>query len=97
MEFRNDAERNRYVLERDGHVVALADYQDRDGRRVFSHTEVDPAYEGQGLASQLVKQALDDVRARGRTIVPLCSFVSGYVERHPEYADLVEHDAGRRA
>ena len=92
VEFRNDAEHGRYVLEEDGKTAARTEYQDRHDRLFFAHTEVDPAYEGQGLAGQLVEQALDDVRRLGRTIVPLCSYVRGWIERHPEYDDLVDHD-----
>lgn len=96
MEFRNDAEHGRYVLEDDGRTVALTQYDERHDRLFFPHTEVDPAYEGQGLAGQLIRQALDDVRSKGRLIVPLCPFVRGYIERHPEYADLVDADLTER-
>jgi predicted GNAT family acetyltransferase len=92
VEFRNDAERGRYVLEDGGREVARTEYQDRQNRLLFIHTEVDPAYEGNGLAGQLVGQALDDVRRLGRTIVPLCAYVRGWIERHPEYDDLVDHE-----
>ena len=53
------------------------------------HTEVDPAFEGRGLGNALVAGALDDLRARGKRLVPLCPFVIAYLRRHPEYADLV--------
>ena len=92
VEFRNDAEHARYVLEDEGRVVAFTEYQDRQDHLIFPHTEVDPAYEGQGLAGTLVRQALDDVRALGRKIVPACAFVRGYIDRHPEYGDLVDHE-----
>ena len=96
MEFRNDAEQNRYVLEDDGRDVAFTEYTERHDRLLFPHTEVDPGYSGQGLGGQLIKQALDDVRARGLLMVPLCPFVRGYIERHAEYADLVDRDALER-
>ena len=96
MQFRNDIEGGRYVLEDDGpdgpRAVAFTEYREADGRLLFPHTEVDPAHEGQGLAGQVVKGALDDVRAQGRLIVPLCPYVRRYVERHSEYADLVDHE-----
>jgi hypothetical protein len=50
---------------------------------------VDEAHEGQGIGSRLAAGALDDIRGRGLTIVPLCPFVSAYLARHSEYADLV--------
>jgi hypothetical protein len=56
---------------------------------VFTHTEVDPEAGQDGLGSSLVRAALDDVRGRGASVVPLCSFVRGWIERHPEYAELV--------
>jgi predicted GNAT family acetyltransferase len=53
------------------------------------HTEVEPAFEGEGLGSKLVSGALDDVRAQGKRIRPLCPFVAAHVRGHPEYRDLV--------
>ncbi len=55
----------------------------------FVHTEVDPAFEGRGIGSQLATFALDDARGRGLQVVPQCPFFAGYIRRHPEYADLV--------
>ena len=64
-------------------------YARRGERLVLHHTEVDPAFEGRGLGSKLVSAVLDDIRARGLEIVPLCPFVRRYLARHPEYEDLV--------
>jgi uncharacterized protein len=61
---------------RNGNVVTLV------------HTEVDPAFEGRRLGTALVAGALDDLRARGKRLIPLCPFVIAYLRRHPEYADL---------
>ncbi len=58
---------------------------------MFTHTVIDPAFEGQGMGSRLVKAALDDVRQRGERVVPQCAFVADYIRRHPAYADLVSH------
>ena len=66
----------RYTL--DGDVVALV------------HTEVEPRYEGHGVGAELVKGALDDLRARGKKVRPLCEFVLAYLERHDEYRDLIQ-------
>ncbi|MEO5711469.1 MAG: GNAT family N-acetyltransferase [Nocardioidaceae bacterium] len=77
------------VRDADGTVVGFAAYR-RDGDVVvFTHTEVDDAQEGKGVGSRLVRGALDDVRAAGLTLRPLCPFVKAYVDRHPEYAGLV--------
>lgn len=55
----------------------------------FTHTEIDPAFEGQGLGSKLVRFALDDVREHGdRKVLPLCPFVLGWMAKHPDYQDL---------
>ena len=56
---------------------------------VFTHTEVDPAFEGEGVGGVLVRGALDDVRRRGSLVEARCSFVRGFIERHPEYQDLL--------
>jgi predicted GNAT family acetyltransferase len=78
-----------YHLVVDGTEVGELDYRDRDGRRVFTHTGVRPAYEGQGLAAQLVRRALDDARTEHLTVVPECSYVAGYLARHPDDTDLL--------
>ena len=73
-----------------GEQVAGASYYERgDGVLVFTHTEVDPAFEGQGVGGRLVQETLDDVRRRGMHIVARCPFVRAFLERHPEYQDLV--------
>ena len=80
---------SRYELMADGQLAAWAEYR-RDGDTLrFTHTEVQGAYEGQGLASRLATFALDDARRQGLRAVAQCPFMAGYVERHPEYADLV--------
>jgi uncharacterized protein len=74
-------------------LAGFADYELRPGRVVFTHTEVDPVFEGQGIGSALAAGALDDVRRRGLSVVPLCPFIRAYIERHPQYADLVHPPA----
>jgi uncharacterized protein len=74
----------------DDGVAGFAEYHDHAGRRTFTHTEIDDAYEGQGLGSTLVRFALDDARERGLEVIPVCPFVRGYIARHPQdYVDLV--------
>ncbi|MCZ4501078.1 MAG: N-acetyltransferase [Marmoricola sp.] len=84
----------RYELVDDDTVVGASVYRDAGPRRVFIHTEIDADYAGRGLASALVKFALDDVRAQGRRVVAVCPMVAAYVKKHPEYNDLVDHPAG---
>lgn len=73
----------------DGEVVGRAVYRLTDGVMVFTHTEVTPSEQGQGIADVLARRALDDVRDSGRQVVPQCPFISAFIHRHEEYADLV--------
>jgi predicted GNAT family acetyltransferase len=82
----------RYEITVDGVVAGFAQYVRKGGRLVFTHTEIDDAFEGKGLGSILARGALDDARAHGHPVVPLCPFIASFIERHPEYADLVDHD-----
>ena len=83
---RHDRAKQRYELDTE-HGTAIAVYRQQGDSRVFVHTETPPQDEGKGVASRLVKAALDDSRAGGFKIVPACSFVVAYVSRHPEYRD----------
>lgn len=82
----------RYQLLVDGVDAGELDYRMHEGRRVFVHTGVRDEFEGQGLASQLAERVLTDARHEGLSIVPLCPYVAGYLERHPEHADLVDQE-----
>jgi uncharacterized protein len=82
-----DPAKRRYELVDGDEVVGRIDYRARDGALAFVHTEVEP--KRQGLGAELVQGALDDLRARGLHVVPVCPFVRAYIRRHPEYADLV--------
>jgi predicted GNAT family acetyltransferase len=81
-----------------GDVVAgFSEYRKHADRIVFTHTEVDPAFAGKGIGSRLAAGALDDVRARGLKVTPICPFIAAYITRHPAYADLVgDRRDGRR-
>jgi predicted GNAT family acetyltransferase len=72
-----------------GNALAVAYYQEHDGCLVFTHTEVPSALRGRGIASTLIEGALDDARVRGRCVVPRCSFVADFIDRHPQYRDLL--------
>jgi predicted GNAT family acetyltransferase len=80
---------HRYELYRSSELVGQATYSPIDGGLRFTHTEIDPALQRQGLAGRLIQAALDDVRTRGLTAVPVCSFVADFIAHHPEYLDLV--------
>ncbi|MEW2626150.1 GNAT family N-acetyltransferase [Streptomyces sp. NPDC048106] len=83
-------DKHRYEIHVDGVLAGFTEYLDRDEQRVFYHTEIDDAFAGQGLASRLVKEALTDVRAAGKRVVPVCPYVAGFLERHDEFADIAD-------
>jgi uncharacterized protein len=85
----NQAE-GRYEAQANGKVAGYLFYRERPGGLVLVHTEVADEFEGQGVGGRLVAGALDNVRERGLSVTPLCRFAAGYIERHPEYADLVD-------
>jgi uncharacterized protein len=82
-------EASRYELRLGGGLIGFAAYRRRDGVITFTHTTVDKSQEGHGLGSRLASAVLDDARRQGLEVVPLCPFISAYIERHPEYQDLV--------
>ncbi|GAA2177022.1 GNAT family N-acetyltransferase [Arthrobacter parietis] len=85
----NNSDAGKYEVTLDGKPAGFAAYRLKDQQVVFTHTEVDSAFEGHGLGSALARFALDDVRERGLHAVPRCPFIAAYIERHPEYQDLV--------
>lgn len=85
-------ENSRYEIrdaEANGRVVGFADYILTDGLITFTDTEVEPQYEGLGVASQLVRDSMDDVRRRGLVVLPVCPFYKGWIQLHPDYTDLL--------
>lgn len=89
-EVSNNPEQSRYEAHVDGALAGVAVYQLTDKLVVFTHTEVEPAYEGQGIGSALARFALDDVRTDGsRKVLPICPFIKEWIGHHPDYADLV--------
>lgn len=89
----DNPERRRFEA-RDGRRLAgWADYDETAELIVFTHTNVDPEWEGQGVGSTLVRTVLDHTREQGMKVLPLCPFVKSWIDRHPDYADLVFHPA----
>lgn len=88
-EVRDNREQARYEVIVDGAVAGFAEYRLGARTIIFTHTLVEAAYEGQGLASRLVRFALDEARARGLRVRPKCPFFASYIASHPAYADLV--------
>ena len=81
---------DRYTIAVEGHEVGHTEFIDRDTQRVFTHTEVDRNYEGRGLATILVAEALQETRDTGLRIVANCPMVANYVEKHDEFKDVVD-------
>ncbi|QJR16682.1 GNAT family N-acetyltransferase [Usitatibacter palustris] len=87
--FRFDEERMRFIGERDGTEIAFARLADTgNGTLRINHVEVLRSEENKGHASALMKALLEDARARGKKVVPVCPFAGAYLRRHPEYEDL---------
>lgn len=85
----NDAEK-RWEARLDGELAGYAEYRGGSSRVVFTHTVVEPQFEGRGIGSALAKAALDAAIAGGQRIVPYCPFISAYLRRHPEYEASVD-------
>ena len=85
----HDPGAHRFHTQVDGHEAELL-YSLRDDRMVINHTGVPNQIGGRGVAAALVKAALDHARAQGWRVVPACSYSAAYIERHPEYAELVD-------
>jgi uncharacterized protein len=85
----NNKAQHRYELAVDGHIAATY-YTISGGDIAFMHTEVPPQLGGKGIGSKLIKGALDQVRADGLKVIAQCPFVKAYMEKHPDYADLLK-------
>ncbi|MEY9908553.1 putative GNAT family acetyltransferase [Catenulispora sp. MAP12-49] len=85
----DNKERKRYEARIGGALAGILAYTVQDGVAVMPHTVVEPQFEGRGIGGKLAKAALDDVRERGLKVAPRCWFVAAYIEKHPEYTDLV--------
>jgi len=89
MTVRDNPELQRYEAIIDGELAGSILYRELDGALILVHTEVEEGFEGQGIGSRLIAATLDDIRARGLRMRPFCPFVRAYLERHPEYDDLI--------
>ena len=85
-----NAEARRFELRVDGEVAGHAAYRVRDGVTVITHSEVDPAYRGQGLGAVLARQTLDLLKSQQARIIPACPFFAKYVSQHHDWDDIIE-------
>jgi predicted GNAT family acetyltransferase len=91
----NNTAQHRYEIHVDKQLAGYAEYNLLANAIMFTHTEILPAFEGQGLGSKLARHVLDDARAQAQHVVPACQFIAGYIRKHPEYQDLVREDVRR--
>ena len=85
----NNKPHHRYELAIDGHIAATY-YKIDAGVITFIHTEVPPELSGKGIGSKLIQGALDQLRAEGLKVIAQCPFVKAYIDKHPDYADLLQ-------
>ncbi|MFO7585848.1 MAG: GNAT family N-acetyltransferase [Anaerolineales bacterium] len=90
IEIRHNPEENRFQIEIESYLAVL-EYQLDGDTIVFTHTGVPDELGGRGLGSKLVRAGLDYARAQGLRVHPLCSFVASYIEKKPEYQDLLKN------
>lgn len=84
------AEDGRYAIAVDDQRVGIAEYLDHGSQRIFTHTEVADAFEGRGLATILVREALEETRDAGLRIVAVCPLVAAFVDKHHDFDDVVD-------
>jgi uncharacterized protein len=91
----DDPERSRYELRVAGELAGFLTYKRRGEQISLIHTEVEPAFQGMGLATHLARFSLDDARSHGVSVLPFCPYVNSWIRKHQGYEDLVPED--RRA
>lgn len=86
---RNNSADHRYELFENDEVVAIAQYRVAENAVTITHTKVDAENEGKGHGSELARQVLDDIKARGMRVVPACQFIASFIGKNAQYRDLV--------
>lgn len=88
LDVKDNREKSRFEAEVDG-MLALAEYKVSGDTITFTHTEVPAQHQGQGIGEELAAAALDEVRERNLKVVPQCKFIAAFIEKHPEYKDML--------
>jgi uncharacterized protein len=88
-EVRENVAEHRFEIWIDGELAGHTVYQGTGQVQPFVHTEIDDRFGGRGLGSVLIREALNSVRARGGQVLPYCPFVKSFIQKHPDYLDLV--------
>ncbi|WP_374199499.1 GNAT family N-acetyltransferase [Glycomyces sp. YM15] len=86
-------ERSRYEARIDGELVGYTEYRHHDGTTLLARTEVPEELQNHGIGTQLAQFAFDAARKAGKRIEPTDPFIAGWVERHPEHADMLHEKA----
>ena len=86
---------HRYEATIGGEIAGICEYNLLTDAVMFTHTEVMPAFEGQGVGSAIARHVLDAARSEGKHVIPVCQFIAGWIRKHREYADLVRPDVQR--
>lgn len=84
----DNTDRRRFELTEQG-LTAFADYHLNGDRLAIPHVEAPPELRGTGTAGRLMSGLLDQARARGLKVVPICPYAKAFIQRHPEYQDLL--------
>lgn len=87
---RDNPDRKRFEIELADEAVAFAEYTLPAGKIMFTHTEVPPAHEGQGIGTELIQAGLAAARERGLQVIPICPFFARYMQKHAEVQDLLD-------
>jgi hypothetical protein len=93
---KDNPDEHQFEIYVDDALAGAAVYRSRPGLRAFIHTEIESAYEGQGLGGQLIAAALNAAREADESVLPFCPFVNSYIAKHPEYLELVPEDQRSR-
>lgn len=86
----DNPEKHRFELDLGDGSLAIAEYDLRRGKIIFTHTEVPSAHEGEGIGSALIRFALAAARERGLQVLPICPFFAAYIQKHEAEQDLLD-------
>lgn len=85
----DNAQQEQFEIHDGDERAGFVAYELHGSQLSLMHTEVDPRFEGHGLGGRLARGTLDSARERGLAVLPYCSFIRDWIQRHPEYLDLV--------